>query len=311
MLFLCACPAVRSAPYEETQRKHSWLSFSRPSEKTPAEQKAHADRLKSEGRLKSATRAYRALVITWPGSPEAPPAQLLYAAMLEKRGKLPEAFDEYQYLMEHYAGHFPYEMILKRQFEIASSILEKKKGRFLFFGGWKAPERAIPMFEKIVRNGPRWERAAEAQFLIGKAYELSMQEDLAVGAYLIAQQRYPDSPFAEEAAFGRVRCWRTLSSENPNDEESLEQAWTAVTIFLASHPESPYAGEARAIKQELHDRRAAVNYHKAVYYDRVAHKPQAALQSYRDFVRLFPNSEWTAAAQERMDALSRQVEKPK
>ena len=313
--FCCLLAAVLASsalgePYEETRKTHSWLSFSRPAEKTSPAQLARADKFRAKGKLKAACKAYHALVVTWPGSAEAPAAQFGYAELLEKRGKFSRAFDEYQLLMDHYAGNFPYEDVLDRQFAIAQTVMNKRKGKLLMFGGWKAPERAIPLFEKIVQNGPRGENAAHSQYLIGHAYELSLQEDLAVGAYLTVQQRYPDSPYATEASFARARSWYKLSEDSPNDEESLEQAWTAVTTYLASYPESDNAPLAREMKQTLYGRRAKTSYEKAVYYDRTAKKPLAALRSYESFVQLFPNSEWTSLAQVRIDALSKDVETP-
>jgi len=312
LLTLAACftPAAWGKPYEETKKSHGWFSFNRPAEKTSALQMARADKFKADGDLSAASKAYHALVITWPGSAEAPTAQLNYAQLLEKRGKLTEAFDAYEYLMEHYAGYFPYDDVLARQFDIARAILDTRKGKFLMFGGWKAPERAIPLFEKIVENGPRLERAPEAQYLIGKAYELSLQEDLAVGAYLIVQQRYPDSPYAAQAAFGRARCWYKISEDSPNDKASLDQAWTAVTTYLAANADADNADLARAMKDTLYKRRAKMSYEKAVYYDKTARKPKAALSSYQSFVKLFPTSEWTGLAQVRIDALSKSVEAP-
>src|SRR6185295_587897 len=97
ILGLASSASAERAPYEETHKTHSWISFSRPAEKTAARQLARADKFKSKGKLKAACRAYHALVVTWPGSTEAPGAELNYAELLEKRGKFADAFDEYQY----------------------------------------------------------------------------------------------------------------------------------------------------------------------------------------------------------------------
>lgn len=306
LLVLGLTGVADAKPYEETQKTHSWLSFNRPAEHTSAGQLARAEKFRADGRLRAASRAYRALVTTWPGSGEAPVAQFHGAQVLQERGKLDDAFDAYQFLMDHYTGSFPYDQVLSNQFEIATGTMQKRRGKFLMFGGWKAPERAIPMFEKLIENGPRWEKAPECQYMIGRAYELSEQQDLAVASYLIVMQRYPDSPFARDSAFARARCWYLLSEDSPNDEESLEQAWTAVSIYLASYPDAEDATLAKEMKTTLLSRRARASYDKAIYYDKVAKKPKAALQSYQNFVKLFPNSEWTSLAQVRIEELSKQ-----
>lgn len=311
VLLISCGPWVTPAPgqaYVETQKKHSWFSFNRPAKKNPADQLAHADRLFAEGALKKAGKAYKALAVTWPGSPEAVPAQLRYARSLDARGKSDKAFEAYQSLMEANAGGFPYDDVLQRQFDLAQEMMNRRHGRLLLFGGFKAPERAVPMFEKVVKNGPRSPRAAEAQYLIGWAYEISDQLELAVVAYMTAQHRYPESEYAEKASFGRARTLYRLSEESPNDEEALEQAWAGVLLFLNSYPQSEEIEVAKAYRDTLLSRRARTAYDKAVFYDRKAKKPSAALQAYRSFIKLFPGSEWVPVAQSRIDQLAAQVE---
>lgn len=297
-------------PYEESQKKHSWFSLTRPARDTAAAQLEYAHDLRARGKLRKAGKAYRALVITWPGSAQAPEAQLGYAQMLDARGKLLDAFDEYEILMTRFAGGFPYDAVLQRQFEIGQSVMNRRRGSFLMFGGFQAPERAVPLFEAVVRNGPRSSFAPEAQYLVGKAYELSEQLELAVVAYMTAQHRYPLSPFAAKAAFGRAHCLYRLTEEYPNDEEALEQAWAGVVVFLSTYPKAEEADVAQAYRDTLLRHRAKAAYDKAVFYDRNARRPEAARQAYESFVQAFPNSEWTSVARVRIDELSPSAEKP-
>ena len=308
-LLFVAAEAPAAKPYVETEKKHSWFSWNRPKKDNPTDQLALADALFAEGAIKKAGKAYKALAVTWPGSPEAVTAQLRYARTLDARGKTEKAFDAYQSLMEANTGGFPYDEVLVRQFEIAKQTMDKRRGRFLLMGGFKAPERAIPQFEKVVKNGPRSPHAAEAQYLIAQAHELAGEYELAVVAYMTAQHRYPNSPFVEKAAFGRARTLYRLSEESPNDEDALEQSWAGVVYFINSYPKSEDAEVAKAYRDTLLSRRARMAYDKALFYDKLAKKPAAALQAYRSFVRMFPRSEWTPLAQVRIDQLALEVEK--
>ena len=76
-----------------------------------------------------------------------------------------------QYLIEYYAGSFPYEGVLERQFRIAQRVMTGRQGKLLFLPGFPAPERAVPMFRKIVENAPNWKKAPEAQYLVGVILE--------------------------------------------------------------------------------------------------------------------------------------------
>lgn len=304
LLFLFAGAAL-AQPYEETgTKKHAWFSFSRPAKSTPEEQMDHARELLKQRELKKAQKAFRSLVVTWPGSRETPMAQYAYARILDERSRREDAFDAYQVLMEKYAGRFPdYESVLKRQFEIAREIMETKRARW-FFGGFESPERAIPYLESIVNNGPRSPFAAEAQYLIGAAHEQSFENELAIVAYSATLHRYPLSPFAEKAAFARARSLVKISTDYPNDPHAIEEAWAGVMAFLRAYPASEDAAKARTMRDQLLERRSTKLYEVAEYYDRIARRPHVALERYREFVQLYPASPWTEAAQKRIDALA-------
>ena len=184
-------PPPAGEPAAETMKKHqlAWWESARVSQPTPGAQLAYADELRAQGRLIFASKQYRALTYAWPQAPEAPPAQYRYAQLLEERGKDQSAFEEYQYLLETYAGFVPYEEVLERQYGIADRRATEPRWFLLF--SYTAPEDAIPLFETLIRNAPQWKRSAELQFRIARIYERKAQYDLALDAYEIYLQKYP------------------------------------------------------------------------------------------------------------------------
>jgi outer membrane protein assembly factor BamD (BamD/ComL family) len=296
--------------YEITEARSHWYNFFiRPAKDNPTAQFAYAEGLRTKGWLRSAGKEFRILTVFWPQAPEAPQAQLAYARSLDARQKWQDAFDEYAYLIEHYPGTFPYTEILQRMFEIAETVMVTRKGKFLFLPGFKSPDRAIPLFEKILEHGPEWDKAPECQFLIGRAHEFGYAYELAITAYLTVIVRYPNSPLAEQAAYHRALCLEHLASSEPNNEATLDEAWTAMHQFAARHPKSEHIVEITKLRDDLQRRRAELAYNRARYYDTIARQPKAALIEYRDFVRVFPHSDWTAAAQKRIEQLAPLVEK--
>ncbi len=311
---LACCLAVLSLaaearePYRETVGRNGWFIFGRTAKPTPAEQWAYAEQLEEAGRTKVAAKQYLRLVARWPQAPEAGPAQYRYARWVDGRGKRLRAFDEYQRLFDRFTGQFPYDEVLGRQFQIAHELMQKKKGRFFFIPGFAAPERAIPLFEKIIANGPGGEKAPEAQFLIGRAHELGKEYGEAIAAYLTAQNRYPDSTLAEEAGFNAAMCYYRLARENPTDEQLQENAWAALSVFLSRYPASDKRPQAESRRNELYDHRARLAYHRAYFYDRIARRPEAALICYRAFLRQFASSEQAAEAIDRVQVLAKKGE---
>ena len=305
---MCACGTFGSAkPYEETSGKRGWHPFLHPVEKNPQSQLLLANQLLQAGRTKAAMKQYAALTVYWPESPEAATAQYQYAIQWDKCGKEYKAFEEYQRLFNQYPGQFSYDEVLNRQFEIATNLMYEKKGKFLFFPGFTAPERAIPLFQAIITNAPQWEKAAETQYLMGRANELSLEYEAAVNDYMTVQNRYPESPFAEQASFQTAYCYYMLAQESPNNEQILDTAWAAMTLFLNNYPSSEKAPLATEYRNTMYRQRAKHAYDKANYYDKIARRSDSALIAYENMVRQFPHSDWTGLAQIRIDALSNVV----
>lgn len=291
-------------PYMEETPGRGFHLLIRPREKAPAAQWAHVQALDAAGRTRAAAKQALALRIWWPNAEEAPAAQLYYARRLDERGKLQAAFDAYQHLVDRYPGRFEFNEVLERQMRLAKTLMDRRKGRFLFLPGFAAPERAIPLFEKIVASAPEGAFAAEAYVLIGAAHERAYAYDEAIDAYFTALNRYPDSPFAAQAAFAQARCHVELSEDAPNDGRALAEAIAACTLFLQRHPEAEPRGEIESSLARLRDRQAAAAFARARYYDRILHKPESARIEYRRFLALFPDAPQAAEARDRIAQLT-------
>lgn len=290
----------------ETRKRPGLLT--RTAKDTPEAQLAYADTLRDEGQTRRAKKAYAALVAVWHGSAEAPAAQLAYARLQEDAGRYVRAFDEYQYLVDHFAGRFPYQDVIDRQFRIANVIMTKRWGAVWPLPGFLAPERALPLFETLVRNAPGGDRAAECQFTVGLIHEQGHDLDDAARAYEAVRTRYPARAQAEEAAFRQAFCRYDLARKSPRDDARCREALSALAAFLRDYPDSANSAEARRGRDALHARWVAMAYEQAVFYDRIARKPKAALIAYSDFVQKFPLTEQAKEAKERIAILTSQVE---
>jgi outer membrane protein assembly factor BamD (BamD/ComL family) len=303
-----ACSTTTDRPYEDSMDRQSHSIFRRTARPTPAEQFTYAESLQEKGRLKAAAKQYHALVRRWPDAPQAARAQHAYARLLDERGKYLDAFDEYEKLIREYSGFFPYKEVLERQYEIALWLKDRRKGKFLLFPGFYAPERAIPLLEKIVQNGPEWERAAEAQYMIGQIYDQNKQYELAAVAYTTVQYRYPHSAFAQRAAFAKAVDLYRLAQESPYDQELAQSAQAALDYYIMTYSDPDTLPTAKRYRQTLEQRQAKTAYDQAVFYDKLAHKPRAALMAYKRFLQQYPHSGWTTLAEMRIQELKSRVE---
>ena len=275
---------------------------------------AWANELKDAGHTIRASKACLALVNAWPESPQAPVAQLTYCRLLEQRGKPARAFEEYQFLVEAYAGFFPYDEVMDRMYAIADGLATRD--RYFLFVKFKTPEEAIPLFEKLIRNGTQWKRASELQFRIARIYEKTQQYDLAIEAYGTYHQRYSMSPLAEQALFSQGRCCYAYSRENPVALDLSENAVAVLQGFLDWYPYSDMAAEARTYLADLQRALAGGLYGQAALYEKTARftsdkqERRASLVSaricYERVIDEFPHSEWAEQAHVRIAEVNQQ-----
>ena len=301
--------AAAAKPYVEKAPGRGFHLFLRPKQKTPEAQWTYVQDLDRRGKTRAAAKQALALRIFWPLSPEAPQAQLLHARLLERRNHPREAFDAYQHLLDHYTGRFEFNEVIDRQMAIAQDLMERKKGHFLFLPGFDAPERAIPLFEKIVASAPEGRHAAEAYYLTGVAHERVYEYDQAIDAYFTALNRFPDGPCAEQAAYAQAQCHIKVSDDAPHDSRALDTARAACDLFLQRHPQSPHRADIEADLALIRDRQARNAFALARYYDHILRKPAAALIEYQSFVALFPNADQAPEARLRIAQLTPPPEK--
>lgn len=290
----------------QVKRGNRW--YRHPQCESAAKQLQLAFTYYTEGRFRKAANAYQALVYAWPDSPEAPQAQLALAKVQEIRQLYTKAFDEYQYLFEYYPGQFNYQEVLDRQFKIANYMMKTPTGAFLFFPGFEAPERALPMYEKLIRNAPSGRQAATAQLNIGIIHEMNEEEEDAVSAYEIVQNRYTDVNLAAHAAFREAHCLVKLHNQRPNDEDACNAARAALVQFITTYPGHGQAEQARGFLKTLNDQQSKRAYDLARYYQTIAHRPKAAIVAYEDYLRKYPNTSLAASAKAQLDILNKEIQ---
>jgi outer membrane protein assembly factor BamD (BamD/ComL family) len=278
--------------------------FHKPEAATPAEQLALADGLRREGKTRQAIRQYDSLVHEWHDTPEAVSAQRAQADVLLERGKNKDSFDAYQYMIDFYAGQFPFEPVIEKQFQIANVIKNERHARFWILPGVTDPQLALPLLETVVQNAPTWERSQEALNTIAQIHEQAGDFDKAAEQYERVQLRYPDGRYAATAAFSRARCLYHNAMQRGRDEGQLRTVLSAYASFMHDFPSDENAAAARTRLDEIKERLSQMCFERAMYYDRAEKNDKAAIVAYRDFVRTFPMSPLREQAESRIAELS-------
>ncbi|MCL1909576.1 MAG: outer membrane protein assembly factor BamD [Kiritimatiellaeota bacterium] len=300
-------PRYESADAPEFKEKG--FIFGRPAKGAPEEQLAHAAALEAAGNIRSAARAYNALVSEWPTSEHARAAQLKVAEMYAKRGRALDAFREYQYFIEKFAGadDADFKTAITRQYALANAELARlDKGAF----SSSDPDNVADMFRKIIANAPDWEHAAECQFKRGAAYEHKRDWLDAAFAYEALVTRYPDSGLRTDAlyrsAFARVK----LSDKYPRDERIMKNAIHSLRMAHTYDASHDSAADALKHNNRLTATLTKMNFEKAEFYDKIRKKPEAAIIAYKAFAKEFDGSPEAEKALKRVAELEKSL-KPK
>lgn len=292
-------------PWVEDKPPREWHLFLRPKMKDAGAQWAYVQELQRAGKGRKAARQARALRAWWPRSAEAPEAQMLVARWRDGKGDWEGAFEAYQVLLEEYGTQCDFGAVLETQLRLANAILSERRCAWLGMKGFESPERAVPYYEQIAAVAPEWEGTAEALFRKGQAQEKDGKQEEAIESYFQTMNRFPESPFAADAAVGQARCHVTLADERPSDARARDLAVASCDLVLARWPNSPRRAWVEREKAKLLERRKAAAWQLALYYDEILKNAEAAKIHYREFAALYPEAPEAARAAARLAELQR------
>jgi len=291
---------------ESDIKSHGWL-FHHPDKESVEEQFVLSQEQENAGKLRSAKNSYNALIHEWHDTEEAVKAQSRLAHILFQQGKYKKAFKEFQYLIDHYVGQFKYNEAVDYQIKIANHVMGDRWGNVLFMPGFKAPERALPLFEQIIANAPNLAVTPAVRLKIAGLYEEMNNYENAIVVYDAVQQYHGLSVEAETALFRKAYCLYVLAEKAPRDEKRCRLALSAFASFISRYKMSPHRVDAEGYLEDLNIRLSDMYYKRALFYDEVKQRPESALIAYRDFLKKFPGSESAQAVYARIVELEKQV----
>lgn len=252
-----------------------------------------------------AIASYLYVLRKWPNTEHAQEAQYRIGLCRENMRFYYKAFLSYQRCLTRWPSHPRFEEILERQFKIGNLFLAGQRQKF-----WRIPtlpsmDKAVEIYEALIRNGPQSKYAPKAQFNIGLAREKQKLYEEAVAAYRKLIERYPDSELVEEAYFQVGAAYAKSARRSEYDKSAANEAVEGYQEYLARYPKGDYAEEARQALAELQAEQARGIYEIARFYDK-QNKPRAAMVYYNDLIARFPESKYSEFAKERVEEATRE-----
>ncbi len=307
MAILCF-PAGACAEWMWTPESGKWISDKNIEKKSAMLLYEEAQSWRQAGEIRKALSAYRKLIKQYPASTIAPDAQYEIGQLLEGQGDYYKAFKEYQKVIENYPSYKKFDEILDREYQIGNLFLSGEKMKFLGIAMLPAVDKAIEVFESIVRTAPYSSIAPRAQFNVGEAYRKIRRYNEAIPEYQKVIDNYSDSDLVPEARYQMGQCSYQTALKDAYDQTNTDVALSTLKNFVKKHQDNKKAEEIQQRINELTDRKAKKSFDIAEFYLR-SKADEAAIIYYLEVIEEYPQSAYAKAAEAKIKVLEAKPKK--
>jgi len=276
--------------------------------KNPKEQLELARTLQAKKQYGDAITAYRRLVRRWPTAFAVEEGRLGLAECLSAVGYHYKAHLEYQNLITKHPNSPHFETAIQRQYEVGKRFLDGERHKVWGMKVFPSLEKAVEIFEQVVKNAPYGKIASLAQFQIGQAHEKQKDFLSAVRAYEKLMDRYPDDPMAEKAQFQIGLAYRKEASRAEYDQNAANQAIEAFSDYTTRYPQKENVSKAEQYRAALKSEQSKGLFRVAQFYEKNKNY-KAAMIYYNEVIAQNPKSEWSANAQNKILQLKKLEER--
>ncbi len=280
---------MAQAAWVWTPQTRRWVNPKYSAKDTPRAQMDWALGFFEKRDYSRAVKEFTRLVRTYPRSEVAPEAQYLAGLCYELLNQPEKAFPTYKKLIEIYPFSARFKDGIEREFSIAQSFYSGKRLKLLGPVTVPSLDKAIEIYQHVVDQAPYGDYGASAQFRLGECYRKQSRFEEASRAFQRIVDEYPSSPLVEQAKYNVAFCAYQLSLKPSYDQSATEEAINWYETFLASHPESDLAPEARRSLQQLQEFKAQGLAKVADFYE-MQGKPGSAVMYYRQILEKYPDS---------------------
>ncbi|MFH0838952.1 MAG: outer membrane protein assembly factor BamD [Candidatus Omnitrophota bacterium] len=293
-----------------TPESGKWVNPKYAVKDTPEEQFNYATAFYIAKDYKRSLAEFEKLVRHYPLSRFAPEAQFYVGLSHENLNNFYQAFNAYKLLLEKYPKFEKIKEAVEREFTIGEMFLAGKKRKLMGIELLPAVDKAIEVFQDVVKNSPYGEYGDRALFRLGECYKK-------IGSYQEAKESfqqiiddYPNSSLIADARFQIAACSERASLKPSYTQEITKDAIEEFREFVKEHPDTAAAQEAQASIQKLQEKEIENLFSTALFYEKQGKFTSAEIY-YRDIIEKYPNSQWSAKSLERLNIIEKRKSKRK
>ena len=292
-----------------TPKTGKWVNPKNLPKDNPKEQFAYAKSFYDNKKYEEAKREFRKLLKAYPKSAEAAEAQYYLGLTEEEQGKLYEAYQAYQMVIDKYPFSERIQEVIEREYKIAEKFMAGEKRKAL---GVTLPVEnpAIEIFGKVVENSTYGPLAPKAQYKLGLVLKGLLRYYEAEEEFSKVVSRYPDSEWAAAAKFQIASCRASLSKGPAYDQGAAQEAKEKFEEFVKEHPDAVLSLDAEKNINSIREKEAEANFNIAQFYEKQKVFDSARIY-YKDIMNNYADSPWAAQAAARLQIMERKNEKQK
>ncbi len=244
---------------------------------------------------KRAAEEFLRLVEHYKNSELAPEAQYYAALSYEAIGKYYPAFKSYQKVIDNYPFTKRIDEIIKAEYRIGEIFYNKHSATLMGIELMTDIEKAIEIFEEIIRSLPYSAYADEAQFMIGLCHKKLQQYNKAVEAFQKLAQEYPTSNLVEKAKYEAAQCLYLFSLKADYDQESTDEAIEEFKRYSLKTKDQKLRNKADQTIVLLKEKKAESLFKSAEFYEKQK-KYKSARLYYGEILKRYPNTSYAPLA---------------
>lgn len=292
-----------------TPKSGKWVNPKNLPKDNPKEQFAYAKSFFDNNKYEEAKREFRKLIKAYPKSAEAAESQYYLGRTEEKEGKIYEAFQAYQLVIDKYPFSERIQEIIELEYKIAERFMSGEKRKAM---GIDLPvdNPAIEIFGKVVENSTYGPLAPQAQYKLGLVLKGLLRYYEAEEEFNKVVSRYPDSEWASAAKFQIASCRASLSKGAAYDQGAMQEAKEKFESFVKEHPDAVLSLDAQKNIDAIREKEAQASFDIARFYEKQKVIESAKIYYY-DIINNYADSPLAKQAIQRLEMMERKNDKQK
>lgn len=309
LILLFAVPAVCEASWLWSPDLGKWINPKKTAKDTPDQQYEWAMEFYKQQNWDRAIEEFSKIPDVFPNSRLAAEGVFFQGLSYEKKNDIAKAADAFQKLVDRYPYSDRIKDAVAREFEIAGMFARGEKIKVAGIPTFSGRDRAIELYQHIVKNAPFGTFGDQAQFQIGEVHKNVGDYEEAQKAYRAVVDEYPSSDLVPKARY-QIAYVAMLSSKRSQENDLYTQkAIEEFKSFKEAYPENAQVLEADESIKTLRSKKAMTLFETGTFYDK-QNKLTSAKVYYHEAITGFPETSAAELAQKRLEQLSKQNDQP-